>query len=180
MEWHNEPQSVMMGGSTIIVTTEPKTDVWRQPIEGGIRDTAHFHFGRIIGDFTAEVIVDGDFTEQYDQAGLMIRRDGGLWLKCGIEFVDGRRYASVVVTREWSDWSLADMPEGAPLTIRVDKHGDIVKIWRIVDGEPELLRKTFFPDSPELEVGIAAASPGDRGFDARFEGFIVRRGGVNT
>ena len=40
--------------------------------------------------------------QQYDQAGLMVRLDPQHWLKCGIEYVDGRQCASAVVTRRLS------------------------------------------------------------------------------
>ena len=31
-------------------------------------------------------------------------------MKCGIELVDGVQHASVVVTREYSDWSVVPLP----------------------------------------------------------------------
>ena len=73
---------------------------------GFIRDTGHFHYQAITGNFSATVKVTGQYEVLYDRAGLMIREDERTWLKCGIEFVGGMQYASTVVTREHSDWSL--------------------------------------------------------------------------
>src|SRR5947199_10724238 len=43
--------------------------------------------------------------ERYDHAGLMVRKDSMNWQKCGLELVDHIGHASVVLTREFSDWS---------------------------------------------------------------------------
>ena len=53
--------------------------------------------------------VTGAYWDQYDQAGLMVRFNERVWLKCGVEFVDGVQHASAVVTREHSDWSVAPL-----------------------------------------------------------------------
>jgi len=42
---------------------------------------------------------------QFDQAGIMVRRDSRRWIKAGIEVVDGQPRMSCVVTNDYSDWS---------------------------------------------------------------------------
>jgi regulation of enolase protein 1 (concanavalin A-like superfamily) len=54
----------------------------------------------------------GQYHDLYDQAGLMVRADAQTWMKCGVEFVDGKQNVSVVFTRDFSDWSTARLPEG--------------------------------------------------------------------
>ena len=49
--------------------------------------------------------VNGNYAALYDQAGLMVRLDEKHWMKCGSEFVEGKRWASVVFTHDFSDWS---------------------------------------------------------------------------
>jgi regulation of enolase protein 1 (concanavalin A-like superfamily) len=51
----------------------------------------------------------------YDQAGLMVRVDEANWVKGGMD-VGGVRQVSAVVTREYSDWSVAPLP-GNPAAI---------------------------------------------------------------
>jgi regulation of enolase protein 1 (concanavalin A-like superfamily) len=50
----------------------------------------------------------------------MVRLDEQQWMKCGSERVDGKRYASVVFTRDFSDWStLPDLSQSGPVSWRV-------------------------------------------------------------
>ena len=98
VEWLNEPPAWEVRGETLLVTAGPRTDFWRTTHYGFVRDTGHCWFRPWDGDFVATVTVRGAYRERYDQAGLMVRLDDRVWLKCGVEFVDGRQYASAVVT----------------------------------------------------------------------------------
>jgi regulation of enolase protein 1 (concanavalin A-like superfamily) len=49
------------------------------------------------------VKVTGQFHDLYDQAGLMVRIDAENWMKCGVEFVDGKQNMSIVYTRDFSN-----------------------------------------------------------------------------
>ncbi|MCD6307943.1 MAG: DUF1349 domain-containing protein [Candidatus Latescibacteria bacterium] len=174
MEWINAPSKWIMGGNMITVTADPGTDVWRQPGAGGIRNNAHFYHHEVTGDFTAHLELEGDFRGQFDQAGIMVRADDACWLKCGIEFVDGRRCASVAITREWSDWSLAPTGETPSYNFSLERHGGIFKVYYAPFGEePSLLRKAWLTDSASLHCGIMIASPKGGGFEATFQGFRI-------
>ncbi len=116
MEWLNEPPAWERRGDDLVVTAGPKTDFWRTTHYGFVRDNGHFWSRLWAGDFVAEVKVTGDYRDLYDQAGLMVRLDETVWLKCGVEFVDGVQQASAVVTRDHSDWSVAPLP-GNPLPL---------------------------------------------------------------
>jgi regulation of enolase protein 1 (concanavalin A-like superfamily) len=87
-----------MDSGILHVTTGEKTDFWRETHYGFIRDNGHFCFESADGDFTAEVLVAGDYQELYDQGGLMLRLDGRNWIKAGVEFVGGKRLLRV----EWA------------------------------------------------------------------------------
>ena len=75
MEWLNEPPAWEIRGDALVVTAGPKTDFWRTTHYGFVRDNGHCRFRRWEGDFVAEVEVTGDYRDQYDQAGLMVRLD---------------------------------------------------------------------------------------------------------
>jgi len=105
MKWFNEPASAKQSGDQFVVTTKSKTDFWRKTFYDYVTDNGHFFFLPVTGDFTFECRVAGKYAALYDQAGLMVRNDSSNWLKCGLELVDGIGHASVVVTRDFSDWS---------------------------------------------------------------------------
>ena len=105
MSWMNEPASYKRLGGKIVVHSRPKTDFWRKTFYGYITDNGHLFSLETTGDFTFQARINGQYAALYDQAGLMVRLDAENWTKCGTEFFDGRRHASVVFTREFSDWS---------------------------------------------------------------------------
>ena len=63
----------------------------------------HFRFDTVHRDFELEVTIAGDYRDQYDQAGLMVRTDDEHWIKCDIELVDDRELVSAVVTNRPSE-----------------------------------------------------------------------------
>ena len=175
MNWYNEPPAWSLSGQTIHITTGPKTDFWRKTHYGFIRDNGHFYYQEVAGDFVAEVKFSGQYQSLYDQAGLMLRLDEANWLKCGIEYVDGVQQASVVVTRDFSDWSVAPLPGNpASLWLRLTRQGQSVEIHYSLDGEHDsLLRVAYLPMAERVQVGPMAASPEGDGFSVAFEGFVV-------
>jgi uncharacterized protein len=135
VEWLNEPPAWQAQGESLIVRAGPQTDFWRTTHYGFVRDTGHFWFQSWHGDFVAAVKVTGDYRDRYDQAGLMVRVDEQVWLKCGVEFVDGLQYASAVVTRDHSDWSVAPLPDSPPsVRLQVSRTGPDVEVRYSVDG----------------------------------------------
>jgi uncharacterized protein len=173
MLWYNEPAKWSADGSTITVTTDAKTDFWRITHYGFIRDNGHVYAQEIKGDFTASVKIIGAYRDLYDQAGLMLRIDDKNWIKCGIELVESVQQASVVVTREFSDWSVLALPQNPPaLWLRVTRSGDAVEVHFSLDGSTyTLMRVAYFPALQPVHVGVMCCSPEGQGFEVRFEDF---------
>ena len=166
--WVNEPTQWAVGDG-LTVTTDRDTDFWQTTHYGFVRDTGHI-LGRLLtGDFTIEATFDGDYTDQYDQAGLALRIDQKNWIKTGIELVDGRQQLSVVVTRDFSDWSVVAAEPGSRTTIRAERKGDTVTI--LAGGE--MLRLAYFPPVVAVHAGVMCASPTGAGFRVRFSDVIV-------
>lgn len=169
--WFNEPTSwTAEGDDALTVTTDPDTDLWRTTHHGFVRDTGHVFGAAQDGDFTLTATFAGDYHEQYDQAGLAIRLDAGNWLKTGIELVDGHQQISAVVTRGFSDWSVAPVPDPRSVTIKADRTGDTVTVTYGLDGAAPatLLRLAYFPPDSSVLAGVMAASPTGRGFRTAF------------
>ncbi len=176
MQWLNEPPAWEEQGTSLTVTTAPKTDFWRKTQYGFIRDSGHFYAEPVGGDFVAEVKVFGHYRDQYDHAGLMVRLDDANWMKCGVEFVNGAQYVSAVVTRDYSDWSVLPAPADlGALWLRVTRRGDAVEVQYSFDGEHfRLLCLAHLTTAETLSVGPMCASPEGNGFDVRFDGFRVQ------
>jgi regulation of enolase protein 1 (concanavalin A-like superfamily) len=164
MQWINPPAVWQHDGNQIIVTSDAKTDFWRKTHYGFIRDNGHVYAGQ----------VSGQYATLYDQAGLMVRQDETTWMKCGIEYVEGVQYASAVVTRDYSDWSVSPL-DGSPAAfwLRVKREGGSLEVEYSLDGSAyTLLRVAYLTDAP-VWVGIMQASPQGDGFTATFEDFTV-------
>jgi uncharacterized protein len=174
MDWLNEPGAWHEDGDTLTATAGAQTDFWRKTHDGGQRDSGHFYHRTIVGDFTAEVKVTGAYNGLYDQAGLMVRLDDEIWMKCGIEFLHGVQQASVVVTHDWSDWSVLALPNPSAIWLRVVRHEATVEVLFSLDGQQyTLIRQAYLSAAPALRVGPMLAAPIGQGFTATFEGFRV-------
>ena len=161
MRWLNEPREWSGDASDLTVVAEHDTDFWRTTHYGFVHDSGHFaDTGQLALRFK------GDFSDQYDQAGLMLRIDAEHWIKCGLE-LDGRLWLSVVVTNGVSDWSQQPAPEPDAdgwWQISAVREGDSVQIS--CGDQP--VRLAPFPAEGELLSGPMCAAPKGPGFTARF------------
>jgi len=175
MRWHNEPAAWRADGARLTVTADPRTDFWRETHYGFVRGNGHLYAEDVEGDFDASVRVAGEYRQQYDQAGLMVYADHDLWLKCGIEFVDGGQQLSAVVTRAVSDWSVVPLsPAPAELWLRVERRGPDLQLHWSLDGDAfAMFRMARLTDGP-VRVGMMCAAPDGDGFPVIFTGFSVR------
>jgi regulation of enolase protein 1 (concanavalin A-like superfamily) len=125
----------------------------------------------VTGDFTFESRVAGKYAALYDQAGLMVRVDSANWLKCGLELVDGIGHASVVVTRDFSDWStVRGVTAKAPLWWRMVRKGVSLEVLYSEDGKNfTSTRLAYLPLPATVDAGIMCCSPEGAGFEAAFD-----------
>jgi uncharacterized protein len=170
MKWMNEPKSEKREGNRLVVLSRAKTDFWRKTFYGYITDNGHFLYLDASGDFTFQARVNGQYAALYDQAGLMVRLDAENWMKCGTEFFDGKRHASVVFTRDFSDWStMPDLSDTAPIWWRAVRKKDSIETLCSVDGEKfTSVRQGYFVPGTKVHVGIMCAAPEGPGFGATF------------
>jgi regulation of enolase protein 1 (concanavalin A-like superfamily) len=170
-EWLNPPPAWSGGAEGLVVETGVETDFWRDTFYGFVRDSGHAWLAPVDGDFTASLRVTGDYAALYDQAGMMLRRDAGTWIKAGVEVTDGLMHVSTVVTGPRSDWSVIPLPGAGPETavgVRITRHGDAARVQYALDGGPwRMARLAPFPAGP-ARVGPMACSPQRGGFTARF------------
>ncbi len=174
MDWFNPPPQWQQQPNYISLTSAGETDFWRKTHADFIKDDGHFYYETIEGDFTAHVKVTGHYNALYDQAGLMLRLDAENWIKCGVEYVDGQQYASAVVTRDYSDWSVVTIPNPDTIWLKMSRHQHTVEIQYSLDGARyAMLRQSYFPPEPRVMLGVMCCAPKGTGFSAQFEGFQI-------
>ncbi len=171
MSWMNQPESSKINGDELVVHSRAKTDFWQKTFDGYVADNGHFFHMPASGDFTFTALINGKYATQYDQAGLMLRINADNWMRCGTEFIDGKRYASVVFTRTYSDGStLLDLSQTEPIWWRLVRKRDSVETLCSLDGTQfTSVRMGYFPPQPSVELGIMCAAPSGPGFDASFK-----------
>lgn len=169
MKWMNEPPSFHLEGGKLRVHSTPKADFYRLP--DWIIDDGNFFHLTVAGDFTFEARINGRFVSRYDQAGFMVRHDAENWMKGGIEFIDGVRYASTVVTRGFSDWAtMKDLTQTDPVWWRIVRRKESIEALCSLDGKTfQSVRQAYFPAQPSLEVGLLCASTEGQGVEAYFD-----------
>jgi uncharacterized protein len=171
MSWFNEPASVKIAAGELTVRSKAKTDFWQKTFDGYVADSGHFFHLAASGDFTFTACVNGKYATQYDQAGLMVRTDAENWMRCGTEFIDGKRYASVVFTRTYSDGStLPDLSQTDAIWWKLVRKNDSIETFCSLDGAKYMsVRMGYFEPHRSVEVGVMCAAPSGQGFDSTFK-----------
>lgn len=176
MHWLNEPPKWSLEDDILQVTTGERTDFWRETHYGFVRDDGHFFYTEAEGDLSAEATFSAAYEHLYDQAGLMLRLDERHWVKAGIEYSDGEKLLSTVVTRERSDWSVtsldsnADAPE---VTLRLTRRGGALLVQVLREDSAYVLRLADFPASDPVQVGVMCCTPERLSLRATFRNFRV-------
>ena len=173
--WLNEPAEWSTRDEDLTVATDAKTDFWRETHYGFTRDSGHFFGREAVGDFTAQIRVDAEFTDLYDQAGLMIRIGAERWMKAGVELSDGQALFSSVLTVGRSDWALGAHAEPrSPFWLRATVARGVLRLQVSRDGRHwPLLRLAPFPAAPRYLVGPMCCTPERAGLHVRFSEFGV-------
>ncbi|KAG2387800.1 hypothetical protein C9374_001394 [Naegleria lovaniensis] len=175
----------------IKMKTSPKGDYWRKTHYDFIHDDGNFLYLnrddiKTNQNFEIQVKFKGDYQKLYDQAGIMIRVDEKNWIKTGIEFVNNVKYASAVVTRDFSDWSTSPVhfDNESWFTIRVELvKGDVKVEYSLDDGATfHLLRIAHLFDinteseNTILQLGIFACSPtNEDGVSIEFKDLTIKQ-----
>ncbi|MGG4344800.1 DUF1349 domain-containing protein [Paenibacillus lautus] len=175
-QWTTEPVSEAEEGLHLKVESREGSDYWEKTLYGFQRDSGHSLLEAWDKDAAIEVTFELDaFTELYDQAGLMLMNAPGQWIKAGIEINDGIPQLATVVTHEYSDWSLAPVPEwvGERVTIRASRLNDAVIIRARTGKHPwRTVRVAPFPARTTSQAGPFVCSPTRSGLIVTFTRWV--------
>jgi regulation of enolase protein 1 (concanavalin A-like superfamily) len=176
MTWFNEPQTWSIKNNSLMMQVTPQSDYWRISHYGFTVDDAPFYFASYGGEFEAKVKLTGAYKARFDQMGLMVRTDAKNYIKTGVEYVDGKFNVSTVVTHDKSDWSVLTLDKAPPfIWIKVVRRLDALEIFYSLDDQNYILtRNAALQDNAPVMVGLMAASPDGKGFEAKFEHFSVK------
>ena len=177
-KWLNKPShSLVYPDGSLEVITDLQTDFWRETHYGFTRDSGHFLGFPTAGGFTAQVRVNADFRELYDQAGIMIRLNEETWVKAGIEFNDGNPMISSVLTQGRSDWAPSYF-SGNPgdFWLRMTVANGVLRLQYSTDGlNWPLLRLAPFPEAESYLVGPICCTPQRQGLKVKFSEWCLTR-----
>lgn len=176
MQWFNEPEKWEIKNNALIMNVTANSDYWRISHYGFTVDDAPFYYANYGGEFEAKVKLTGNYIARFDQMGLMIRIDEKNYIKTGVEFVDGKFNVSTVVTHEKSDWSVTTLEKVPPfIWIKAVRRLDAVEIFYSFDDKNYIMtRNAPLQENTPVMVGLMAASPDGKGFEAKFENFTVK------
>lgn len=176
MNWFNEPEKWEIKDGKLTMSVTPKSDYWRISHYGFTVDDAPFYYAEYGGEFEAKVKVCGDYKVRFDQAGMMIRIDHENYIKCGIEFVDGKYNLSTVVTHHTSDWSVIALDRPVKeLWIKAVRRLDAIEIfYSFDDKEYTMMRNAWMEANRPVKIGMMAACPDGDGFNVTFSDFTVK------
>jgi len=172
-QWRNPPvRTALIPGGGLRVEAAEGSDAWRKTSYGFVRDTEH----ALLRPFAPGTAVEVDYipalSEQFDQAGLLVRLDDERWIKAGTEFADGAMRLGAVVTDGFSDWSAAAV-EGwneRIVRIRASWADGALTIRAGLAGEPlQFVRLAPWPhvDAP-VSAGPYLCAPTRAGYEAQF------------
>lgn len=169
--WTREPVDAAIDGDDLLSTAAQGSDAWLATAYGHSSDSAHALLAAFAQESGLEVTFTADCREQFDQAGLFIRRDEATWIKAGVEFADGALQAGAVVTHDRSDWSSGLFwGDGSQrVTVRASRSGDAITIrMRAGDGYFRLVRVAPMDPEAVLSAGPYLCAPTRSGFTVRF------------
>lgn len=174
--WWNEPEAVEVDGGELLVTAAEGSDLWRTTSYGFVHDDAHGLLRPFAEGTAVEVSFLLDYTEQFNQAGVLVRADATHWLKAGVEMSDGEAQVGAVSTNGMSDWSLAPVPawRDSTVTMRVSWRGDALTVRARSDDAPwQLVRVAPWTPTGAVAAGPYVAAPTRPGLRVRLTGWHV-------
>lgn len=175
--WTHPPVTTATEGGDLLVTAREGSDAWRHTSYGFVHDDEHALLAPFAPGQAVEVVFVADFSQQFDQAGVFLRRDDEHWVKAGCEYADGRLQVGAVVTDVRSDWSVRPVDWlGQAVRVRLSWAGDAVTIRAGLDGGPlDLVRVAPFvgPGDDAVQAGPFTCAPTRAGLTTRFTAWQV-------
>ena len=174
--WTTAPTAAVEEDAALVGTAKPSTAARRSTAYGFVHDTEHALVAPLEPGSAMEVAFTGDFSAEFDQAGVFVRVSDEEWTKAGVEFADGALQLGAVVTHRFSDWSVAPVPEwaGSRITVRISRAGDAITVRARAGEEPfRLVRLAYLDPAAVVEAGPMVCAPSRADLSVRFESWTL-------
>lgn len=106
LHWTRAPKDYEITDESIVIKTEPNTDLWQRTYYGFQNDNAPvLQMTTTEAYFSFTVRTDFNTKRRFNQCGVVIYLDSDNWLKASIEYENDRfqRLGSVVTNNGYSD-----------------------------------------------------------------------------
>ena len=189
---HYEGQIPKDPSKPFSISCSPRTDIWNKPPSTHSFNAPIIYYAlpSLRAFKSAEVTVTASWKDKYDQGGLCLvvsptaPGHQQIWVKSGIEILNGQPHVGTVATKVWSDWSLRPVPDAADprATIKIEYSEEDGSLWvylKLADGSYYPLREVAWWPSVEKGldcwIGVYAAKPADvqDSLEVHFENFSV-------
>ena len=187
-DWINPPATYSVGDDTLVIVTDPGTDLWQRSYYGFRNDNAPCLLQAIEANFTLTVKVQFEYKNLFDQCGLAIYIDTDTWFKASVEYENQSiaRLGSVVTNHGYSDWASVDIALPETIWFRLHRRGPDFLVESSADGvnfqqmrifhlhvlgaTTEAMGQANPPKAATaaVPVGLYACSPGESSFKATF------------
>jgi hypothetical protein len=174
-EWTVPPIRHEQREADLLVECAAGSDLWRTTSYGFVHDDAHGLLAEFPDGSAMEVSFVLGGSEQFDQAGLLLRAGPEHWVKAGVEHADGHLNVGAVVTDQMSDWSTWPVEwSRGEVWVRASRMGDAVTIRaHRGDGRWQLVRLAPIDPTLHWRAGPFAAAPSRAGLEVRFTGWWI-------
>lgn len=173
--WTRQPESCVIKGEAIEVTTKPKTDLWQRTYYHFQNDNAPV-FQMETEEKFFSFIVKTDFSEshhRFDQCGVVLYLDSENWLKGSVEYENEefQHLGSVVTNNGYSDWATTAIDAKVKtMWYRLSRRENDYCIECSQDGKTFSLMRIchLHKGGGKIRFGIYACSPEESSFKAVF------------
>jgi uncharacterized protein len=177
-KWLNKPAKFELTDDTLVIETEPGTDLWQRTHYGFRNDNVPGFLTEPDRDFTFQVKTQFNSNYMYDQCGILLYHDSDNWVKVSVEYEnkDFSRLGSVVTNLGYSDWATTDISATvSQMWYRLSCRGQDFCVENSTDGVNFKQMRIFHIHVPfeMVKVGVYACSPLQSSFKATFSEFKI-------
>lgn len=177
-DWLNEPYQVRFDEQGMHVSTKYRTDFWCCARYNFYKDDGHFFFSSACNDFCCDLCWAFADVSDFDQCGIMLRRDSGNWFKAAIMYDNAEQpmLATCLTQDGYSDLETRPLPLGTnKIHYCLKRRKGCYMVGYSLDGHNfSQLRKFYLiHDNDEIDVGAYICSPQRENFEAVLENITI-------